>query len=215
MDPASGSQISMAGWNCLQFVPRAGSFDVVPGGEFTNPVLGNSRSQSSMRILVNRPTPAGSNPLADTNSVQILDPSQVWGDTPSGQGQWVRTWDAQHNINGSLFDDQLYVAQKSTFDIYVNRTQVVMYINGVQKICDIFPTHSLTMADAAVGLGQVIYHSSAERTELMSAQWIKTGQNYYLHNTPFVDVRSFDNLGMQEGAPLPASFDAARCYNTL
>ena len=90
-----------------------------------------------------------------------------------------------------------------------------MYINGVQKACDIFPTHKLTMAEAAVGLGQVIYHSSAERTELMSAQWIKTGQNYYLHNTPFVDVRSFDNIGMQEGSLLPAAFDAARCYNTL
>ena len=168
-----------------------------------------------MRIVVNRPTPAGQNPLTDSNSVQILDPSQIWGDSPSGQGQWVRTWDALHNINGPLFDDQLYVAQKATFDVYVNRTQVVMYINGVQKMCDKFPNQKLTMAEAAVGLGQVFYHSSAERTELMSAQWIKTGQNYYLHNTPFVDVRSFDNLGIQEAAPLPAGFDPARCYTTL
>jgi hypothetical protein len=214
MDPASGGHISMAGWNCLQFVPRAGSYDVVPGGEFTNPVLGDSRSQSSMRMLVNRPTPVGKNPTTDTNSVQILDPSQIEGDTATGNGQWVRTWDSQHKINGVLLDDQLYVAQKTTFDVYVNRTQAVMYVNGVQKICDKFPNNKLTMAEAAVGLGQVFYHSSAERTELMSTMWIKTGQSYYLRNTPFVDVRSFDNLGIQESTSLPASFNAARCYTT-
>jgi len=164
--------------------------------------------------LVNRPTPAGKNPLADINSVQILDPAQVWGDTPSGEGQWVRTWDSQHSLNGVLFDDQLYVTQKTKFDVYVNRTQVVMYINGIQKICDKFPTKKLTMAEAAVGLGQVFYHSSAERTELMSAQWIKTGQSYYLHNTPFVDVRSFDNVGIRESVTLPAAFDESLCYAT-
>jgi hypothetical protein len=70
------------------------------------------------------------------------------------------------------------------------------------------------MAEAAVGLGHVFYHSSAERTELMEAQWIKTGQHFFFHNSPFVDVRSMDNVGMREGVNLPASFNNARCFDT-
>ena len=214
MNPGEGSQISMAGWNCLQFVPRAGSFDVLPGGEFENPTLGGSRSQSSLRILTNRATPAGQDPLKDNKSVILLDPSFITGDTPASNGQWVRTWDDKHIINGVLFDDQLLAAQRTTFDVYVNKSKVVVYINGKQKACDNFPTHKLTMAEAAVGLGHVFYHSSAERTELMEAQWIKTGQHFFFHNSPFVDVRSMDNVGMREGVNLPASFNNARCFDT-
>jgi hypothetical protein len=91
---------------------------------------------------------------------------------------------------------------------------VVVYINGKQKACDNFPKHKLTMAEAAVGLGHVFYHSSGERTELMEALWIKTGQNYYLHNSPFLDVRSMDNIGMREGVNLPTAFSNAMCFDT-
>jgi len=214
MNPNTGSQISMAGWNCLQFVPRAGSYDVLPGGEFENPTLGGSRAQSSLRILTNRTTPAGQDPLKDTKSVAILDPSFIAGDTPAANGQWVRTWDDKHVINGVLFDDQLFATQRTTFDVYVNKSKAVVYINGKQKACDNFPTHKLTMAEAAVGLGHVFYHSSGERTELMESLWVKTGQNYFLHNTPFIDVRSLDNVGMREGVKLPDSFNNVTCFDT-
>lgn len=214
MDPASGMQISLAGWNCLQFVPRAGGYDVSEGGEFSNPVLGGSRSQSSLRILQNRATPAGVDPTTDNNSVVLLDPAIEAGETQAAAGQWTRSWDADHKINGVLLDDQLYVAQRTKFDVYVNRGRVVLFVNGKQKVCDSFPTKRLTMAEAAVGLGSVFYHSQAERVELMSQMWVKTGQNYYLHNTPFVDVRSFDNLGIREQVALPSSYDAKPCFTT-
>ena len=213
MDPASGGPISMAGWNCLQFIPRAGSFEVLPGGERQNTALGGSRSQGSMRILVNRPTPAGQEARKDTNSVQLLDPAQVPGDQQQVNGQWLRSWDDLHRVNGSIFDDELYVAQRTKFDIYVNRSRIVMFINGKQKICDNLKKSQISMAEAAVGLGQVFYHSSAERTELMGPMWVKTGQHYYLHNTPFVDVRSFDNIGMRESVALPPSFKPGPCYD--
>jgi hypothetical protein len=90
----------------------------------------------------------------------------------------------------------------------------VMYANGAQKACDNIAAHKLSMAEAAVGIGQVFYHSSGERSELIEPQWIRTGQNYYLHNTPFTDVRSIDNLGIQEGVKLPATFNAAPCFTT-
>lgn len=215
MNPASGPTISMAGWNCMQFVPRGGDYDVIPGGQFHNPKLGGAaRPETDVRILVNRPTPAGGDPTTDDNSVILLDPSMNPGNTQKVGGSWMRTWDASHNINGVLLDDEMFIGQRTHLDFFINRSRVVMFVNGVQKACDNFGAHKLTMAEAAVGIGHVIYHSSAERTELMLPDWIRTGQNYYRWNTPFVDVRSFDNVGIQEGVGLPSTFDAAPCFTT-
>ena len=214
MDPSSGMPISMAGWNCLQFVPRSGSFELLPGGPRSNPQYGNSRAESSLTMLVNRTTPPGTNPTNDPNSVIRIDPSQVPGDSQAIGGQWNRTWDGNHQISGVLFDEKLFVSQKATFDVYMNRTMVVVYLDGVQKACDNFASHPLTMAEGAIGLGQVFYHSQAERAEFTSTQWVRTGQNYYLHNSPFVYTGSFDNVGIQDSVSLPASFDSAPCFVT-
>jgi hypothetical protein len=207
-----GNQISMAGWNCLQFVPRSGGYDLTPGGDLNNPVYGGSRSESSLRILQNRPTPAGQDPTKDATSVVLLDPAIQPGDTQVTGGMWTRTWNAQHTISGPLFDSQLFVAQRARYDVYVSRTKAILYADGVQKVCDDFASHPLVMAEAAVGLGHVFYHSGAERQEMTGSLWVRTGQNYYLHDTPFVDVRSFDNVGIEEGASLPLSFDPGPCF---
>jgi hypothetical protein len=215
MNPNSGSQISLAGWNCFQFVPRGGDYDVLAGGDVHNAALGNNgRPETDIRMLVNRATSAGQNPLTDTTSVILLDPPTDTGDTQVLGGDWYRTWDATRRLNGVILDDQMFIQQKTRFDFFVNRSWAVMYANGVQKACDNFAAHPLTMAEAAVGFGVVFYHSSAERTELQLPDWIRTGQNNYLWNTPFVDVRSFDDVGIQEGVALPSSFDSTVCYTT-
>ncbi len=215
MDPTTAINISMAGWNCLQFVPRSGDFDVLPGGDKNNEQLGGEgRPETDVRILVNRPTPAGQDPLKDQDGVILLDPALNSGDTQAMGGSWKRTWDDQHKINGVMLDDSMYITQRTHLDFYINRTRVVMYANGQQKACDNIAAHKLSMAEAAVGVGQVFYHSSGERSELIEPQWIRTGQNYYLHNTPFTDIRSIDNLGIREGVALPASFNAAPCFTT-
>jgi len=213
MNPGS-TPVSMAGWNCLQFVPRGGSFDVLPGGPRTNPTLGDSRAESSLTMFVNRATPAGTNPNSDTKGVIRLDPSQIFGDSQALGGQWNRTWNGNHQISGVLFDEKLFVSQKATFDVYMNRTLVVVYLDGVQKACDNFARHPLTMAEGAIGLGQVFYHSQAERVELTGPQQVRTGQNYYLHDSPFVHAGSFDNVGIQDSVSLPGSFDPAPCFTT-
>ena len=51
------------------------------GGDVHNPKLDNKgRPETDIRVVVNRPTPAGKNPYDDLDSVIILDPSQVEGD---------------------------------------------------------------------------------------------------------------------------------------
>lgn len=215
MDPTTGSNISMAGWNCFQVVPRSGDFDVFPGGDVENEDLGpGARPETDIRMLVNRPTPAGMNPLDDDDSVILLDPAINDGISQAMGGSWIRTWDDNHKINGMMLDDSMFITQRTHLDFYINRTRVVMYANGAQKACDNIAAHKLTMAEAAVGIGQVFYHSSGERSELIEPQWIRTGQNYYLHNTPFTDIRNLDNVGIQEDVALPASFREARCFTT-
>jgi hypothetical protein len=58
----------------------------------------------------------------------------------------------------------------------------------------------------------VLYHSSAERGEFTRNDWIRTAQYYYRYNTPFLDHRSFDNLGVRSDAGLPANFQPGSCY---
>ena len=70
----------------------------------------------------------------------------------------------------------------------------------------------LTMAEGALGFGQVFYHSAAERQEFSPSYWDKRGQIYYLQNTPFIDARHWDNLGYSEHAAMPAGFDDSVCY---
>jgi hypothetical protein len=215
MDPGSGPAISVAGWNCFQFVPRGGSYELVEGGALSNPTFpGTSRPMTDLRMLINRPTPAGQDPFNDADSVVLLDPSMVEGNTQALAGAWSRSWDAQKRINGDILDDQMFIHQRTRIDIFINRSRVVFFVNGVQKACDDFSAHRLTMAEAAVGLGHVIYHSSAERTELGLQDWIRTGQHYYRWNTPFVDTRSFDNVGIREGAGLPDAYVEGACYTT-
>ncbi len=215
MNPTSGPTISMGGWNCMDFVPRSGDYEVQEGGDVQNPALENKgRPEADLRIFVNRPTAAGMDPTKDMDSVILLDPAMNPGDKQELWGSWTRTWDDNHKINGVMLDDTMFVHQRTHVDVFVNRTRVVFYANGKQKACDDFAAHKLTMAEAAVGIGHVFYHSSAERLEFTTSQWIRTGQNYYLHNTPFVDVRSLDNVGIQEGVGLPASFNPKPCYTT-
>jgi hypothetical protein len=213
MNTDGGGNVSTAGWNCIQIVPRGGSYEMLIGGEVSPPnFAGRSRAQTDLRMIINKPRPEGT--ADDQSSVLSLDPSQIPGDTQAVAGAWSRPWNDTHELSGTILDDQMFIEQRTRIDIYFNRTRIVFFANGKQKACDDFAAHPLTMAEAAVGFGHVIYHSSAERTELLGEQWIRTAQQYYRWNTPFVDGRNFDNVGIAEDAALPASFNPAPCFVT-
>ncbi len=214
MNPTEAYPISTQGWNCFELVPRGGSYEVMEGGTLINPKLKMGRPETDIRTIVTRPTPAGVNPAKDLDSVLLMGPAQgVYKGDQKLEGAWYRTMDASQKLTGVLLDDQMFITQRTRFDVFLNRGRVVVFINGVQKICNDFPAaNRLTMAEAAVGIGQVLYHSNVEREDFVAPDWNRTAQYYYRYNTPFIDTRSLDNVGMRENAALPTAFDATRCY---
>jgi hypothetical protein len=192
-----GRNPSVQGWNCLQLFPR-------DGWGFTLPPT-NTRPESDIRVMVNRPG------TDSRGSVVNVSPDQYGNPNVAAPG-WFRQQGANGKLGAPILDDQILVAPRARFDVYVRRDRVVLYVNGQQRLCNDFAPVRLTMAEAAVGFGQVLYHSSAERMEFSASYFDRTGQRYYLQNTPFIDARSWDNLGMQENVETPAGFDASVCY---
>lgn len=210
MNPVEGYPISLAGWNCIQLVPRNGSYNTLAGSPY--PGKPSARPESDIRVVLNLPSarPYGGSP--PDGVVLNVSPSMD-GEDPALSGSWHRQWDASKKIVGPMLDDQLYVEQRVTFDVYFNRKRLVLYANGVQKLCNDYTRNRLSMAEAAIGVGHVLYHSSAEREDLMRDDWIATAQNHYLHNLSMLDQRSFDNFGVREGASLPGGFSEGACYD--
>lgn len=194
---ADGLNPSVEGWNCLQIFPRQGwPFGLPPD---------NSNPQSEVRVMTNMPGNLGRTSVVNESPM-------MYSSTSIGPPSWFRQLDASGNPVAPILDDQQLIAPRTHFDLYVSRSRVVLYVNGQQRICNDLGSHPLTMAEAAVGFGQVLYHSAAERLEFAASYWDRRGQRYYLQNTPFVDGRTWDDLGYQEHVGLPSGFDPSVCY---
>ncbi|HKU39383.1 MAG TPA: hypothetical protein VJR89_14595 [Polyangiales bacterium] len=213
MDPLGAFHISTLGWNCLQLVPRGGGYGNLAGG----PVKPNTqpwRPQTDVRVVQNLAVAEGFDPIRNADTVLNMSPAQEPYYPAKIGGSWLRTWSADRKPAGVVLDDQMFIEQRTRFDVYWNRGRVVLYANGEQKLCNDFSAHRLRMAEAAIGIGHVLYHSSAERGEFTRNDWIRTAQYYYRYNTPFLDHRSFDNFGVQTDVGLPTHFDPRPCYRS-
>lgn len=193
---ADGLDPSVEGWNCLQVFPRDGFPFSLPPTD-TDP-------ESEVRVMVNL---AGA---PEHENVVNVSPPMYPEDI--GKPSWYRQRDAEGNLVAPMLDDQMLVAPSARYDLYIRRDRVVMYVEGEQRLCNDFPQVALTMAEGALGFGQVLYHSLAERIELHAEYWDRTGQRYYLENTPFIDARAWDDVGYTEHVPAPPGFDGSRCY---
>jgi hypothetical protein len=146
------------------------------------------------------------------SSVVNVSPQQ-YTNTNIGPASWFRTQDSNGNLVGKILDDQQLIAPRTRFDVYIRRNRVVFYVNGEQRICNELGTSGqLTMAEAALGFGQVLYHSAAERIEFSASYWDRRDQRYYIENSPFIDQRSWDNVGYDEHVGLPTTFDPSVCF---
>jgi hypothetical protein len=190
-----GKNTSVEGWNCLQFFARDGS-------PFSISTL--NRTEADMRVMVNRPD------AGDRDSVVNLSPQQY--KTYEAAPSWFLQQDATGKLGAPVLDDQMLIAPRSRYDVYVRRDRFVMYVNGQQRICNDFPTHALTMAEAAVAFGQVLYHSEAERHDFSVSYDVRDGQRYYLENAPYADERDWDNIGYEENIGPPSNLDASQCF---
>ena len=191
---ADGRNPSVSNWNCLQLF-------TLDGSPFP---IGSKNPQSDMRVMINR---AG----IDRGSVVNVSPKQYAVD-------WMpRSWYVQQDgagkLGGTINDDKLGLnTQRTAFDVYLSRNRIVVYVDGEQRICNDFGAQALTMHDAALGYGQVLYHSAAERNDFTRSYYDKSGQKYWLNNTPYADERTWDNIGNQQSVKLPKNFDVSKCY---
>jgi len=191
-----GLNPTLSRWNCLQVFPRDGEpFGLEPS---------DRRTQSDIRVMVN----LANEPERD--NVVNVSPDQYG--LPSVSPSWFRTQDAAGNLTGPILDDQLLIAPRARFDMYIRRDRVILYVNGDLRLCNDFPTVPLTLAEGALGFGQVLYHSTAERLEFDFEFNDRRGQYYYRTNRPYLDVRTWDNLGYEEAVGAPASFNESVCY---
>lgn len=194
-----GRNPSLANWNCLQVFPRDGS--PIPFSDT------NKNPQIDIRVMVNKAN------APDRQSVVNVSPRQypaTWI-SPS----WYRQQDAKGVLGAPILDDKMTVnSPRQIYEIYFSRQRVVLYVDGEQRLCNDFGLgNALTMAEAAVGMGQVLYHSTAERMDFKRAYYNQTGQKYWLNNTPYVDEHTWGQYAIDEDTQLPAGFDATKCYS--
>ena len=198
------------GWNCLLLVGRGAGYGVVPGGDIA------SHADSSLKVTVISTHPAPPT-LEEYDHADFSPYAAAFGPTqePPFPKRYVRQIDNAHQPSGVWLDDVMDPWQRARFDVFVRRDRVVIYVEGQQRICQDLPGAPLTMAEGALGFWHVLYHSSAEFLEMRAGAAgdnPHTGQHHIMHNTPFADMRSYDNVGFRENVNLPSNFDGSRCY---
>jgi len=191
-----GANPSTAGWNCLVVFPHDGLATRVPESGSTNP-------QSSVIVLIHKAN------VPFNQSAVDVSPQQV---NPGYPNAWYRQQKAGQVTEVGVLDDLLQSAPRVHFDMYISRQRLIMYVNGEQRICNDFGTERLTMAEAAVGFNDALYHSSAEHDELTVSFADRSGQLHYLQNTIYAEPHTWDNVGFEEGVALPSSFSDVDCY---
>jgi hypothetical protein len=189
-------------------VPRGAGYGVLPGGDVA------SHADTSLKITVVRTHPAPTAEQYDTERITAFTKS--FGPTQESPFPklWLRQVDAAGNPSEVWLDDVIDPWQRARFDVFVRRDRVVVYVEGEQRICQELTAQPLTMAEGALGLWHIVYHTSAEFLEIRNGQAGNnpaTGQSHILHNVPFADQRAYDNVGFREGVGLPSDFDAAFC----
>jgi hypothetical protein len=193
---ADGMNPSVAKWNCLIVFPHDGIATAVPSNGTSNP-------QSSVIVLIHRAN------AEEKQSAVDVSPQQL---NPGYPSAWYRTQHAGEVTATGVLDDLIQMAPRARFDLYISRSRLVMYVNGQQRLCNDFGPEKLTMAEAAVGFNDALYHSSAEHTELTASFADRSGQLYYLNNTIYEDLHSYDNVGFEENVAAPSTFDDSDCY---
>jgi len=177
--------------------------------------------ESDVVVLVNKPIPKANLPevlgtnqqVAQTAVTSPINVSPLQLDTPAGEVAWFFSVDANGNPVAPLLDDQQLASPRTKYDLYIRTNRIVMYVNGQARLCNDFTTPKtvLKIADAALGFHQVLYHSSGEFVERMSDPDRGAAYHYRL-NSPWIDQRSWDNIGFQENTAPPADFDPKTCF---
>jgi fibronectin type 3 domain-containing protein len=174
--------------------------------------------ESDVVVLINKPIPAANLPEVGGVNEQVVQsaatsPINVSPLQLDGETAWFYKVDANGNPVSPILDDQQLVSPRTKYDLYIRNNRIIMYVNGKAALCNDFttPTTTLNMADAAVGFHQVLYHSSGEFVERFSGP--DQGAAYhYRYNSPWIDQRTWDNMGFEENVSAPSDFNPQTCF---
>jgi hypothetical protein len=178
--------------------------------------------ESDVMVMINKPIPAAGLPEVLGTNEQVVhgqytspvNVSPLQLDNPAGQIAWYYQVDSNGNPVAPLLDDQQLVSPRTKYDLYIRNNRIIMYVNGQARLCNDFttPTSTLNIADAAVGFHDVLYHSSGEFTERF-VDPDRGAAYYYRYNSPWIDKRTWDNIGFEENVAAPPSdFNPATCF---
>ena len=172
-------------------------------------------------VLVNKPIAAGNLPEVPGNNEQVakstatspINVSPLQLDNPAGEVAWFYSVDKNGNPAAPILDDQQLASPRTKYDLYIRNNRIIMYVNGKARLCNDFntPATRLNMADAALGFHQVLYHSSGEFVERFDDP-DRGAAYHYRYNSPWIDQRSWDNMGFQEQSAAPGDFDPSTCF---
>jgi hypothetical protein len=205
-----GKNPSVAGWSCIMLFSKDGNYIFsLPDG-----AGGESPPEADMRVLVYKSGTGvtGLNVSPDIYKNGWIPPS------------WFRMIKGDGSIAGRMLDQQDLTAPTTRFDVFVRRGRIVVYVDGRQKLCNDYDPSLITMHEAMVGFGQVLYHTSAEHNEIDSDSDPNVPHHdvpryhYVFDNAKYFDRRDWDNLGFEENVAPPASgagaFDESACYRS-
>jgi hypothetical protein len=178
--------------------------------------------QSDVMVMINKPIPEAALPEKLGTNEQVVTQGQYTSpvnvsplqlDNPASEVAWFFQVDANGNPIAPILDDQQLASPRTKYDLYIRNNRIIMYVNGQARLCNDFttPTTTLNIADAAVGFHDVLYHSSAEFAE----RWVdpdRGGAYHYRYNSPWIDKRTWDNIGFEENVAAPGDFNPATCY---
>lgn len=198
LQAGDGNNPNLSGFNCIDVFPKNGALDsVLPLGNGTS-----SSPETDVRILVygTGKGVTGTNVSPDQYKNGYLTPS------------WYREMDGTGKLIGPMLDQNNLYAPMTHYDLFVRRNRVVLYADGQQKLCNDFPTTLVTMSEAMVGFGQVLYHTSAEHNEIYPGNY----QRFVYNGLKYFDRRDWDNLGFDDGVQPPttgvSAFNESDCY---
>jgi hypothetical protein len=201
---ADGNNPNLSGFSCFMVFPKDGNYIFpLPLGDGTQ-----APPETETRVLIYKSGTGvtGVNVSPDQYKNGWISPS------------WFRMMDGAGNLVGPMLDNDNLYHVTTRFDLYVRKGRVVLYADGQQKLCNDFAPSLTSMSEAMVGFGQVLYHTSAEQSELGLMPDANDDtyprMRHVYQNLKYFDRRDWDNLGFDDGVGAPQGFDESACYKS-
>jgi hypothetical protein len=124
------------------------------------------------------------------------------------------------NYAGPMIEPYDQIAPLTHYDIFVNTTRLVVFINGREGFCVHLSGRPLTMKYGMITYGDLLYHSALEWENIAAPTTdgdpSSSSQLYQVTlNQPIATSRAWDLVSQSQMIPIPtqfATFNPATCF---